>query len=280
MNIISHYPWPVLGDGDAVSGTYSPINVKVNLGPDTVVIRGNFNLDNKTIQDLISSGRAEYLLQIKCIATHFRRCHLFTDSQFEVSIPSADLRGIVSLEYFVIVTKDVQDYVNISAHLDYENATINLVPGDILADGGLEKFDAKKRYAGTRNVSDFLEVVEGQHSFGPMIVDPGQDKIIVRLPSVDYSKLAGFNGSKKESLNSILQSGVAFPAILIAMQYAFEEPANYEQFMWFSILKERAEKANIEWSKENISDIVQTILKRPVERVLSGLKDIIDEPED
>src|SRR3989344_1770715 len=215
MNITSHYPWPVLGDGDAISGTYSPI-VEVNLGPDTIVIRGNFNLDNKTIQDLIDSKQAKYVLQITCIATHFRRCHLFTDSQFEVSVPAVDLRGVVSLGYFS----------------------------------------------------------------GPMTVEPNQDKIIVRLPSIDYDKLAIFAGSKTEKLNSIIQSGVAFPAILIAMQYAFEDPEYHQQFMWFSVLKERAEKANIEWSKENISNIVQTILKRPVERMLSGLKEIIDEPED
>ena len=98
MNIISHYPWPVLGDGDAVFGTYSPI-VEVNLGPDIIVIRGNFNLDNKTIQDLISGKKAKYVMQITCIATHFRRCHLFTDSQFEVSIPAKDLRGVPTLAF-------------------------------------------------------------------------------------------------------------------------------------------------------------------------------------
>jgi len=67
MNIISHYPWPVLGDGDAVAGVYSPIT-QVSLSPDTIVIRGNFNLDNQTIQDLISRGQAKYTIQITCIA--------------------------------------------------------------------------------------------------------------------------------------------------------------------------------------------------------------------
>lgn len=279
MNIISHYPWPVLGDGDAVAGIYSPIT-QVSLSPDTIVIRGNFNLDNQTIQDLINSGQAKYTLQITCIATHFRRCHLFADSQFEVSIPATDLRGVVSLEYFVIATKNIPNYKNDVAHLDYENATVDLASGDILAEGESEKFDAKKKYAGTRTISDFLEVVRDPHLSGPMIVVPDQDKIVVRLPSLDYDKLAVFAGSKIERLNSILQSGIAFPAILIAMQNAFEEPDHYEQYMWFSVLKRRAEKANIDWSKENISNIVQTILKKPVERMLSGIKEIIDEPED
>lgn len=113
-----------------------------------------------------------------------------------------------------------------------------------------------------------------------MVVDPSKDKVIVRLPSVDYDKLAFFAGSKKEKVNSILQSSVAFPAILIAMQYAFEDPEYYEQFIWFKVLKERSEKENIDWTKENISDIAQVILKKPVERMLSGLKAIIDDPID
>lgn len=279
MNITSRYPWPVLGDDNAISGFFSPIT-EVTLGTDTIVIRGNFNLDNKTILNLIDIGRAKYVLQITCIATHYRRCHLFKDGQFEISVPATDLRGTVSLGYFATATREIPDYVNEAAHFDYEGATVNLVPGDILADGGSEKFDAKKRYAGTRNISDFIEVVRDTHLSGPMAVEPNQDKIIVRLPSVDYDKLETFAGSKTEKLNSIIQSGVAFPAILIAMQYAFEDPEYYLQFMWFSVLKERAEKENIEWVKENISNIVQTILKRPVERMLSGLKEIIDEPED
>lgn len=279
MNTTSHYPWPVLGDSDAVSGIYSPIT-EVNLSPDTIVIRGDFNLDNKTIQDLISNGKAKYVLQIKCIPTHFRRCHLFANSQFEVSIPTDDLRGIVSLEYFVIATKDILSYVNKSAHPDYDGAEVDLVSGDVLADGGSEKFDAKKRYAGTRTISDFLEVVRDPHLSGPMVVDPSKDKIVVRLPSIDYDKLAFFANSKRERVNSILQSSVAFPAILIAMQYAFDDLEYHEQFIWFKVLKERSEKENIDWTKENISIIAQAILKKPVERMLSGLKAIIDDPID
>ena len=279
MNITSHYSWPVLGDSDAVAGTYSPI-VEVNLDPDTIVIRGNFNLDNKTIQNLIDNDKAKYVIQATCIATHFRQCNTFKDSQFEVSISAADLRGIVSLDYFIVATKKITDYKNDRAHSDYENATIDLAPGDILADGGTEKFEAKKRYAGTKNISDFLEVVRDPNLSGFMDVNPGQDKIIVRLPSIDYDKLAVFTGSRTERLNAIIQSGLAFPAILTAMQYAFDDVEYHQQFMWFNVLKERAEKMNIEWSKENISDIVQSVLKKPVERMLSGLKNIIDEPED
>jgi hypothetical protein len=279
MNIISRYPWPVLGDSDAVSGIFSPI-VEVNLGPENIIIRGNFNLENKTIIELIGGGNAKYVMQITCIATHFRRCHLFLDSQFEVSIPAVDLRGVVSLEYFVVAARDIANYINSTAHPDYENASVNLAPGDILADGGSEKFDAKKRYAGTKNISDFLEVVRDPHLSGQMIVSSNQEKIIVRLASLDYDKLAVFANSKAEKLNSLLQSGIAFPAILIAMQYAFEEPDYHQQFMWFNVLKERAEKANIEWSKENISSIAQAILRRPVERMLSGLKELADEPEE
>jgi hypothetical protein len=279
MNIISRYPWPVLGDSDAVTGTFSPI-VEVNLGPDNIVIRGNFNLENKTILELINEKKAKYVLQITCIATHFRRCHSFSDSQFDLSIPAVDLRGVVTLEYFVVAIRNIDNYKNSAAHSDYENASISLLPGYIVADGGSEKFDAKKRYAGTKNISDFLEVVRDPHLSGPMTISPNQEKIVVRLPSVDYDKLAVFASSKTEKLNSLLQSGIAFPAILIAMQYAFEDPEYHQQFMWFNILKERAEKAGIEWGKENISVIVQTILKRPVERMLSGLKEIVDEPEE
>lgn len=279
MNIISHYPWPVLGDGDAIGGSYSPID-EVTLSPDIIDIRGDFNLENKTIHELIDGGKAIYLVQVTCKATYYRKCYPFTNTQFLISIPASDLRGVVSLEYFVLSNKDIPNYKNDAAHPDYGDVTIDLNAGVVLAFGGMKKFDAKKRYAGTKNISDFLEVVSDPHLSAPMAVRIGQDKIIVSLPSVDYERLAIFSGSKSEKMNSILQSGIAFPAILIAMQYAFEDPEYHEQYMWFNIIKERAEKANIEWSKENIADIVQNILKRPVERMLTGLKGLIDEQED
>ena len=278
MNITSHYPWPVLGDNDAVSGIFTP-TTQIDLGRETIKIRGNFTLDNKTIQALISEGKANYLLQITCIATHIRQCYLFTKNQFEIVVPSTELRGMVRLDYFVVATKEISDYINEGAHFDYEGARVSLTQGDVIAEAQPEKFEAKKKYAGTKSVSDFLEVIRDPALTGPMIIDSNQDKIIVRLPSFDFEKLAVFAGSKTEKINSILQSSVAFPAILIALQDAFEDNSYCERFVWFNILKGRAEKANIEWSKENISQIAQEVLRKPVERMLSGLKEIIDSTE-
>ncbi len=280
MNTASRYPWPVLGDEDAVSGTFAPI-VKIPSNKETITVRGDFNLDNKSIQDLISDGRASYVLQVTCVATHMRRCYLFTDSQFEVSIPAADIRGVVWLDYFVLATKNIVSYVNEAAHPDYEGAEsgVSLTQGDILAEANPDKFDAKKRYAGSRAVSDILKVERDPNLTGPMSVDPDKDKIIVRLPGPDFDKLAGFAKSKEEKVNSILQSGVAFPAIMIALQYAFEDQNYYGQFIWFNVLKDRTEKAKIDWSKENIPNIAQEILRGPVGRMLSGLREIEESTE-
>src|SRR3989344_4190383 len=103
MNITSRYPWPVLGDGDAIFGTFAPI-IEIIFGKDAINIRGNLNLDNKTIQDLISSGWAHYVVQIACKATHLRQCYSFVNSQFEIPpILATELRGIVQLDYLVVV---------------------------------------------------------------------------------------------------------------------------------------------------------------------------------
>lgn len=279
MNIISRYPWPVLGDGDAVAGVFTP-DAKINLGVDNIIIRGIFNLDNKTIQELIGNVKAKYTIQITCVATHFRRCYLFENNQFEITIPAQDLRGIVFLNYFVIAADDILDYKNETAHSDYENLTFRIMPGDILADGGTDKFEAKKRYAGSKNVSDFLEVIREPDISYPMTVNPAREKIIISLSSIDYDKLAKFSASKNKKVNSIIQSGLAFPAIIIAMQNAFEEQNDYQQFMWFNVLRERSEKAHIEWNKDNIYRIAQAVLEMPVERMLSGLEEISNQSED
>lgn len=277
MNTTSRYPWPVLGDGDAVSGTFAPIT-EILFGKDAINIRGNFNLDNKSIQDLIESGSAHYVLQVSCRATHLRQCHSFTGTQFEVTIPSPALRGITQLDYFVVANKNILNYVNSSAHPDYEGSEsmVSLLQGDILAEAESEKFDARKKYAGTNTISDLLEIKPDPRLSGPMIVDPNQDKIIARLPALDFDKLAIFANSKTEKVNSILQSSVAFPAILIALNFGFEDPDSCGRFMWFNVIKERAEKAKLEWEKGNAPQIVQEILNQPVGRMLKGLKEIID----
>ena len=280
MSTIARYPWPVLGDGDAVSGTFAPI-VEIAFGKDIINIRGNFNLDNKTIQDLISGGRAHYVLQITCKATHLRQCHPFTNNQFEISVPAVEVRGIVQLDYLVLATTDIANYVNDASHPDYEGnvASVSLASGDILAEAESEKFDARKKYAGAKAVSDLLEVIRDSRFSGPMIVDPNQDKIVVRLPSLDFDKLAVFADSKTEKINSILQSSVALPAIMAALYSAFEEPESFGNFMWFNTLKERAAKTKLDWEKENIYQIVQGILNGPVGRMLAGLKEITDSTE-
>lgn len=280
MNIISRYPWPVLGDGDAVSGTFSPIT-EIALGKEVINIRGNFNLDNKTIQDLIENDLAHYVLQLTCRATHLRRCFPFTASQFEVVVPATELRGVAQLDYLVVANKDIPDYVNSAAHPDYEGkqSSVSLMPGDILAEGESEKFDARKKYAGTNAVSDLLEIIPDPRLSGSMMVDPNQDKIVASLPSLDFDKLAIFANSRTEKINSILQSSVAFPAIMIALNYAFEEPDSFGRFLWFNALKDRAQKVGLEWEKSNIPNIVQEVLSQPIGRMLKGLKEITDSDE-
>ena len=142
MNITSHYPWPVLGDEDAVSGIFDPIT-EITFDKNTIGVRGNFNLNNKTIQDLISDGHAHYVLKLTCKATHITQCYFFSENKFEVLVPADDLRGIVKLDYFVLAKTDINRYVNETAHEDYEGAEaqVSISCGDVLAEADSEKFD-------------------------------------------------------------------------------------------------------------------------------------------
>jgi len=280
MNITSHYPWPVLGDQDAVSGIFEPI-VEVAFDKNTITVRGIFNLDNKTIQELIINGKARFVLKLTCKATHITKCYSFSENKFEILTPANDLRDIVKLEFFVLANDNIGDYLNEATHEDYggSEAKVFVSYGDVLAEAESYKFDALKRYAGAKSISDILQVVREPKLYSPVVVDPDNEKILVRLSSIDYDKLSIFSKSKTEKINSIIQSCVALPAILVALQYAFEDQERYCRFLWFNVIKDRSEKMNLEWTKENIFEITQEILKNPVSRTLSGLKEIIDSEE-
>ena len=57
MNITSRYPWPVLGDGDAVAGTFAPIT-EIDLGKD-VKIEADADAILATIQEPKSQEELE-----------------------------------------------------------------------------------------------------------------------------------------------------------------------------------------------------------------------------
>lgn len=276
MNISTQYPWPVLNDSDSfIAGSYVP-NLELNESSERFHLQVSHKINSSLITKSIASGKACYVVEVACVATHYRETFLSEESVQEFSIPSHFLRGIVSVSYYVIAKVNITGYISSDFHPDYRNKPFNLAAGSVLAvSKDISKFDAKKRYAGSLSFSSYLTFLALPERQGEMYVDMGEEKIVVKLPAPDHLRVQGLLMTKVKDIEALVEGAYAFPALILALQEAFQNPLSNERKFWYQCLKRSAKEKDIEWEQSNILPIAQSVLRLPATRASEALARIV-----
>jgi hypothetical protein len=143
----------VLDASDDVTGTLEVFNITVTPSVEDVELRFRIRLSNPDIQRLLDEGRARYAFRWSCSST-------IASGELDATIESRfadglgyvawldqqDVRRTVRVEVRILATDDLDGYRLEGQHADYGNATFNLLPGDVLGDGGYFEFEPDKLY--------------------------------------------------------------------------------------------------------------------------------------
>lgn len=147
------YPHPVLDASDDVSSSIEVVNVTYASSVDDVEIKFQLRMCDPDIQSLVDEGVARYSFRWTCSSTiasgelnaSVHQQHV-DGSTYIGWIDQQDIRGIVKVEIRIIATSQIDQYRLRNQHGDYAGASFSILPGDVLADGGLFEFEPKKRY--------------------------------------------------------------------------------------------------------------------------------------
>jgi len=270
------FPHPVMGISDDISGDIS-INPRIVSGLDNYDIYIEFFFDNYDIDLLIQGYQAEFICEVTCSDTLYRKIIKSPKPIIELCISRKEVKGRVDFTCLVVSRQFISNYSNAASHIDYRGFNFDIDPGEVLAYFGEFWFNADIRYEKLKAVSSFMDIVENKESEYTNI-DLKKNKIEVQLPTLDYKIFSSDSIGKESKYASGFHSSIVLNALIIAL-YNFED--HKEEYRWAKVidyrLKNEKEFESLSIAeKENIPEIAQRLLGNPFHRFLETLVIIVN----
>ena len=142
---MSAYPYPVLATktDDILGVTFFTPEIINN----TLYIK-NAGTDNGYINDLISKGKAKYLLYVENSSAMFSRKYEFSDESITIPFdPHHFPIGKYSAELLLVAAAEINNFSSETFHDDYDGLSFSLSPASIIANFGYFAFDIRKSFS-------------------------------------------------------------------------------------------------------------------------------------
>ncbi len=137
FNPAKSYPHPVLRPN---SSDYpkAEFQVELNLerieGTTSLQFTADFALSDPDLLNLVDSGKAEYVLLLRCPQTYFRSIEHSTEPKLSGKIPDGRLSGRTEFHAFLICMRSLFGFQAKGWHKDFEGMRFDIAVGAVLAD--------------------------------------------------------------------------------------------------------------------------------------------------
>ena len=274
------FPHPVLAPfRDDVSPNDFALQLKISCDADNWYLEVDFEYSNKTLSQLIQSGKATHSVHLECRRNFYRELFSFQETSKRLTIKAHELVGRVEVSAFVHAKELVEGYSIVGAHKDYGNATFQIRVGDVLAVCPTQCFDAYIDYDPLKSISSILAIQRDEHrDDGPMLVNTHDDIILVTLSQNDYDKYTDLKADP--AFGPLLANQVVVPALLEGLhEIKAAGEADFDEGMahrWYRSVYKKLMDSGIDLRKQDQSvlEALQTLLQLPLRRSLHTLMQI------
>lgn len=246
------FPHPVLDESDDVLSQFVVQNVVCEGRVDTVDVRFDVKLDDDDLLAMLDDGEARLSVKWRCSATMVTREEALSPQQsaqglrrYVLVIPQEEVLGDVRVTVRIVAARHIEEYRLHRQNPEYGDATFEVFPGDLLADGGVFTFNPRKAYdplvppleSCFRFESAFTKTLEVQ------IDDPEQ--VVVLFPRETFEMFAGQQGRPELQV-----SLVVLPALMNVLWRMRENSQrstgeeSFEDFQWFRAIKNALDSVN------------------------------------
>jgi len=281
-----HFPHPVLTSfgEDYVEGKFT-VNLDVNISSNRYTLEGEIEVECSDIENLISSGKAEYGIHVECPLTCFRLFEKSSDTLIDFSIQNDKLDGNVEVSTFIYATQEINHYSSKLFNDIFEDYSFTLEPGDIIAVGRQFDFEAEKNLDPIGKTPSIFSVQPNEREENPptLDVETNSEKIIIYL---DEDSFENYNYLKENQfLPHVFASFLAVPVLTEIFQDIKdnEESAktNYRSRRWYRVLTERLKELGMDLEEgyeiDKPASLAQKVIDQPLKKSLKDLKRLQDE---
>lgn len=241
LNSSMNYPYPVLREEkvDYKDSIFQVQLSKKNL-KDGYQINVIYSVSNAEIQQLIDEKKAAYALQIQCVSTWYRSMAISEGRIQEIKLESSKIHERVDMCPCIIALEKIDSFQNTDFTEDFEGIRFNINPGEVLAIGERQKFDAIYKEDIIKKGDPIVHFInDGQTEV--MYCEYDFDIIRIHLPKQQYEKynhMGTYEGWKIPVLNAIY----VVPAIAMGIEEIAKDTFMYgsgtlERWSWYKTLK-------------------------------------------
>ena len=269
------YPHPVVGNADDVQDAAYQATVEMTTDKENIYLDAKTLCSSSTLNKLIKSGGATFVVHVECSNTLYRRAHEFTDNECRITIPRNELNDDVEVNTFVRALKDIPSYEVEGAHPDYGGAKFDVKSGDILAVGEGCVFPIESTFDSMSRIGSIFQLQEsseeGDH---PMRMDPNHDKLIIVLSKPDikvYKQLKAHT-----HLSAMLSTALVMPVLIEALHALPDSGGEEDHRRWARSLTRKLKELGLEKEDDPLT-VAQKLLELPMKRSFEGANIKVEE---
>lgn len=247
--------------------------------------------DDQGLLELISQGKACYVVHIECPLLAFREVYKSGSGRFEIAIDTDKLANKVEFSSFIVAVEDIEGYTNKNFEEFFRNKIegYHVQRGGVLAIGSSFEIDLSRNGKIPKKMVDIIVIQEetkpGKKGYS-LLLD--NNKIIIQVSKKVKDAYATYG---RCYLHTVLSS-LLVPAMQEILWTMKEETASYEGYHWYGVIKRALDDygVNIEQmtmqtfqnpsaedKKKSIPEIAQAIFKYPLDNCMVELGERGDE---
>ena len=274
MNINNSYPHPVLGNSNDF--TLNDFKLNIRTAEQDFMYRYLCVFDMGVVHDdiekLINKNQIEYVVQVYCQRTFFRKIFRGNEKSIQFDIPIEHIRGRIEFVGFLIAKDDIENYNPEGLNEDYfVNAKYKICSGDVLGITNktvdfIEPKYKKPLKSSTKSIIKFSPSKEIKAHY--KVRSWAEDQIDVFVPKKMYSLL------KKKQYQHIHVQGLYLPIIADALSKIHDrEDSELNDLKWYYVINKEFNNLGIDQDEDNYYK-AQILLKKPLKKYIEKINNI------
>ena len=270
-----YYPYPVIVEGgDYYENSEFSSSVNQEMEGYDAKITITVELNDTLFLQKIEQGEVVYAHHIECPQTCYRRVIKTKEKVKDILLKDKDVNGIVQICSFVIAEKDIDKYTNESFAADYRGWKFNIEKGCILAIGNQYNVRINKIRDDLANTSSIFSIVpNADQTENNLLVDLGQQKIVISLPEKTYQQYYNIQGYI--DIQPAMHSMIIVPALVYVFSElrSTENLEEMEYYRWYRSLKKACNGIGINIDEEGLKKmdlfkVAQQLLNSPISKAI------------
>ena len=270
-----YYPYPVIVEGgDYYENSKFSSSVNQEMEGYDAQITITVELNDTLLLQKIEQGEVVYAHHIECPQTCYRRVIKTKEKVKDILLKDKDVNGIVQICSFIIAEKDIDKYTNESFAADYRGWKFNIEKGCILAIGNQYNVRINKIRDDLTNTSSIFSIVpNADQTENNLLVDLGQQKIVISLPEKTYQQYYNIQGYI--DIQPAMHSMIIVPALVYVFSElrSTENLEEMEYYRWYRSLKKACNGIGINIDEEGLKKmdlfkVAQQLLNSPISKAI------------